>query len=171
MPSRVSFRLNGTSETARNRLVSSHPPLGVRHETGRGETYAWNAKAGTTATASTKKLMPYNKRTPVRIALHGHSREGVVGVAASPPALPEPVMRWPGEPLEALAQRAARACIGASGLVLLKLLYAEGPAGSTVARVGVGVGGVNGSYPALRWASHSSLTCRPFRLLPKGVIR
>jgi hypothetical protein len=124
MLSRVSIRLNGTSETAQNRLVSSHPPLGVRHETGRGETCACNARALTAATASTKERMPHSKRTPARIALHGPSREGVIGVAALPPVLPEPVMRWPGEPLESLAQRVAGACIGASGLVMVRLLYA-----------------------------------------------
>jgi hypothetical protein len=68
--------------------------------------------------------MSAKQRERVRIAMHGPSREGVIGVAASPPTLPEPVMRWPGEPLESLAQRVAGACIGASGLVLLKLLYA-----------------------------------------------
>ncbi len=64
-----------------------------------------------------------SKRTPVRIAFHGPSREDVIGVAALPPTLPEPVMRWPGEPFEALAQRVAGACIGASGLVVVRLLY------------------------------------------------
>ena len=64
------------------------------------------------------------KRTPPRIAMHGPSREGVIGVAASPPTLPESVMRLPGEPLEALGQRVAGACIGASGLVVVRLLYA-----------------------------------------------
>jgi hypothetical protein len=98
--------------------------------------------------------MTAKKREPVHVAMHGPTVEGVIGVAASPPVLPEPVLRWPGEPLDALAQRAAGACIGASGLVVLRLLYAAAPGAADLG--GVGVSG--SSWHGCR-ASSSSPTC------------
>lgn len=61
---------------------------------------------------------------PLRVALHGPSLEGVIGVHAAPPYLCHPIYRWPGESVEGLAARARAACVG-SGLVALRLMYAD----------------------------------------------